>query len=263
MSIVNQKTIVLASSSPRRQELITSLNLPYEVIASDVDETTEPGLTPAEIVEELSFRKAQAVYDHCAAGSRFESGGVIVGSDTIVVLDDTVLGKPKDAEDAFRMLYSLQGRSHQVYSGVAVIDMQPCKSSATDLRTNVRAAAERNERYNVTSEPQDRAEACETTICLGQTGRYRVSVESASGQPEAIVGHTVSRVAFRPMSDEEIWAYIKTDEPLDKAGSYGIQGIGSVFIERIEGDFYSVMGLPLNLLYPMLLEFGISPFQAK
>ncbi|MFC3750630.1 Maf family protein [Paenibacillus sp. GCM10012306] len=245
MSIVNPKTIILASSSPRRQELIASLNLPYEVIVSDVDETTEPGLSPAEIVEQLSHRKAQAVYERCVAESRFETGGVIVGSDTIVVLDDNVLGKPKDAEDAFRMLQSLQGRKHHVYSGVAVIDMK------TD------------ERYTAAGESLDHPEANETITYLGETGQYRVTTPSATGQSETIVGHTVSQITFRPMSDEEIWAYINTGEPLDKAGSYGIQGIGSVFVERIEGDFYSVMGLPLNLLYPILLKFGLSPFQMK
>ncbi|MFF2910861.1 Maf family protein [Paenibacillus sp. NPDC057934] len=245
MSILNPKTIILASSSPRRQELITSLNLPYEVIVSDVDETTESGLSPAEIVGQLSHRKAQAVYERCVAETRFETGGVIVGSDTIVVLGDTVLGKPKDAEDAFRMLQSLQGQVHHVYTGVAVIGIH------TD------------ERDNAAGGPLDKAEADETLMYLGETGRYRVTTESASGQPKAIVGHTVSQITFRPMSDEEIWAYINTGEPLDKAGSYGVQGIGSVFIERIEGDFYSVMGLPLNLLYPILAEFGISPFQLK
>ncbi|MFF2020165.1 Maf family protein [Paenibacillus sp. NPDC058177] len=245
MSIVKPKTIILASSSPRRQELISSLDLPYEVIVSDADETTEPGLSPAEIVEQLSHRKAQAVYERCIAETRFETGGVIVGSDTIVVLGDTVLGKPKDAEDAYRMLQSLQGQTHHVYTGVAVIDIQ------TD------------ERDHATGRPLDKPETNETPMYLGKTGQYRVTALSASGQPAAIVGHTVSQITFRPMSDEEIRAYINTGEPLDKAGSYGVQGIGSVFIERIEGDFYSVMGLPLNLLYPIVLKFGMSPFQSK
>jgi septum formation protein len=85
--------------------------------------------------------------------------------------------------------------------------------------------------------------------------------KTAGAGPETIVGHTVSKVTFRPMSEEEIRAYVKTGDPLDKAGAYGIQGIGSVFIEKIEGDFYSIMGLPMNLLYQMLLKFGVSPFQ--
>lgn len=258
MSIVNQKRIILASSSPRRQELIASLNLPYEVLSSDVDESTKPGLSPAEIVEELSYRKAQAVYEQCAAASRFAAGGVIVGSDTIVVLDDNVLGKPKDAEDAFRTLRSLQGRSHHVYSGVAVIHMRPGYG-----QEHVREAEAQDERYNVSGESQDVAVDNEASVHLGRTGQYRVMAEAGDGQPEAAVGHTVSQVTFRPMSDEEIWAYIQTGEPLDKAGSYGIQGIGSIFIERMEGDFYSVMGLPMNLLYPILLKFGLSPFADK
>ncbi|OBZ09893.1 hypothetical protein A8L34_21505 [Bacillus sp. FJAT-27264] len=221
------------------------MNLPYEVIVSDADETTEPGLSPAEIVEQLSHRKAQAVYERCIAETRFETGGVIVGSDTIVVLEDTVLGKPKDAADAFRMLQCLQGQTHHVYTGVAVIDIKT------------------EERDNTAGRPLDKTETNETPMFLGETGQYHVAALSANGHPAAIVGHTVSQITFRPMSDEEIWAYINTGEPLDKAGSYGVQGIGSVFIERIEGDFYSVMGLPLNLLYPILAKFGISPFQLK
>jgi septum formation protein len=116
-------------------------------------------------------------------------------------------------------------------------------------------------RYIATGEPMDKAGAYGTTMHLGDIGQYRVISKSPSGEPEIIVGHTVSKVTFRPMSDAEIEAYIKTGDPLDKAGAYGVQGIGAVFIEKIEGDFYSVMGLPLNLLYQMLLRFGVSPFK--
>lgn len=205
VNTVEQKTIILASSSPRRQELIRSLGLPVEMMSSDADESTEPGLSPSQVVEELSVRKAEAVRQKMKDR---QTSGVIIGSDTIVALSgNEILGKPKDEADAFRMLKAIQGRQHEVYSGVACIDAQ------------------------------------------------------SGNQPAKIVGHTVSKVTFRPMSDEEIRAYVKTGEPLDKAGSYGVQGLGAVFIEKIEGDFYSIMGLPLNLLYQMLLKFGISPFQ--
>ncbi|CAG7655343.1 Maf family protein [Paenibacillus allorhizosphaerae] len=203
MSIASEKTIILASSSPRRQELIRSLNRPYEIIVSSVDETTDPGLSPAEIVEQLSSRKAQAVYERCKAESRFETGSVIVGSDTIVVQGGEVLGKPKDAEDAFRMLRSLQGRGHQVYSGVAVIDLQ--------------------------------------------TGVQHVS-------------HRKTNVRMKPLADEQIRRYIATGEPMDKAGAYGIQGLGATIVEEIEGDYFSVVGLPMSLLSDLLARFSIAVF---
>jgi septum formation protein len=98
---------------------------------------------------------------------------------------------------------------------------------------------------------------------LGNTGQYRILSESTNGNPEIMVGHTVSKVTFRPLSEDEIKGYIDTGEPLDKAGAYGVQGIGAVFIEKIEGDFYSVMGLPLNVLYLMLQKFGIDLFEVK
>lgn len=197
-----QKLLILASSSPRRQELIRLLGLPYEVIVSDVNENVESAWSAAEIVEKLSLRKAQAVLDILKANKR---QGIIIGSDTIVVHNGEVLGKPVDEQDARRMLSSLQGNTHYVYSGLACI----------------------------------------------------------TSESEQIVNHTVSKVTFRAMSDAEIRGYIQTGETGDKAGAYGVQGLGSVFIERIEGDFYSVMGLPMNLLYQMLVQLGVSPFGVR
>ncbi|SFK69980.1 septum formation protein [Paenibacillus sp. 1_12] len=262
MSICDVKKIILASSSPRRQELIQTLGLPYEIRVSDVQEDTEPGMSPSEIVEQLSGRKAAAVCEMLKAEQRAE--GIVIGSDTIVVLGDQVLGKPRDRQDAARMLGSLQGKVHHVYSGIAcmalnteheryahraaAVHMKPMSSSQID-------------KYIDTNGPMGKAGSYDTTMHLGGVGQYRVLSESSIGKPEVIVGHTVSKVTFRPMSDEEIWSYIETGDPLDKAGSYGVQGLGAVFIEKIEGDFYSVMGLPLNLLYQMLLKFDISPFK--
>ncbi|CAG7631085.1 dTTP/UTP pyrophosphatase [Paenibacillus solanacearum] len=203
MSIASEKPIILASSSPRRQELIRSLNLPYEIIVSSVDESTEPGLSPADIVEQLSGRKAQAVYERCKAEARYGNGGVVVGSDTIVVLDGEVLGKPKDGEDALRMLRALQGREHEVFSGVAVIDMQTGERHVSHRRTNVR---------------------------------------------------------MKPLDDEKIRRYIATGEPMDKAGSYGIQGLGATIVEEIVGDYFSVVGLPMSLLSDLLARFDVAVF---
>jgi septum formation protein len=188
-----QATLILASSSPRRRELLQTLGLTFSVITSEVDETTSPELTPAEVVEQLALRKAGAVAEKV-------SGGVVLGADTIVVLDGHILGKPADEPDAYRMLSALQGREHTVYSGVALID-------------------------------------------------------AASGRSES--AYNATRVRIRAMTDREIRAYIATGEPMDKAGSYAIQGIGSIFVEGIVGDYFTVVGLPLNVTARMLARFGL------
>lgn len=186
--------LVLASSSPRRRELLHTLGIPFIVQTSDVDETTAPGLSPREVVEELAVRKAQVV-----ASTLTE--GVVLGSDTIVVLEGQILGKPADEADAFHMLSMLQGREHTVYSGVALIDV-------------------------------------------------------ASGRVE--VSHSHTQVRIRPLSQTEIESYIATHEPMDKAGSYAIQGIGATIVEGITGDYFTVVGLPLCLTANMLSRFGIT-----
>lgn len=229
-----QNKLILASSSPRRQELIRVLGLPVEIIPSDADESVNESWAPDKIVKHLALRKAYAVKRRMAS----EQGAFIVGSDTIVVLDGRVLGKPRDAAEAKAMLSALQGRQHHVFTGLAVVD----------AGASVCAGA-----------PSSEENAGITR--LGDASSYSVICESGEGKPGAIAGCTVSKVTFLPMNDMEIEAYVKTGDPLDKAGSYGVQGMGSVFIEKIEGDFYSIMGLPLNLLYKMLLRFGISPFK--
>jgi septum formation protein len=192
----NSRLIILASGSPRRRELLSLLGLPFEVISSDVDESTPPDFTPEMIVRSLALRKAEAVVP--AAAKR---NAVIVGSDTIVVLDDKVLGKPVDEQDSRVMLGLLQGKTHQVYTGVACI-----------------------------------------------------------GLPEGkiLVEHRVTSVTMRALSEEEISAYIATGEPADKAGSYAIQGLGATLVEKIEGCYFNVVGLPLSLLGRMLSRVGIS-----
>lgn len=192
----NSRLIILASGSPRRRELLSLLGLPFEVISSDADESTPPEFTPEMIVRSLALRKAEAAVP--AAGKR---NAVIVGSDTIVVLDDKVLGKPVDEQDSRVMLGLLQGKTHQVYTGVACI-----------------------------------------------------------GLPEGkiLVEHRVTSVTMRTLSEEEISAYIATGEPADKAGSYAIQGLGATLVEKIEGCYFNVVGLPLSLLERMLSRVGIS-----
>lgn len=189
--------LILASSSPRRQELIQSFGLPYMIRVSDADETVEQKITPSELVEVLSLRKASTVREMLEDEDKH---GVIIGSDTVVVYNEEVLGKPVDEQDAFRMLKGLQGNTHQVYSGVACVD--------------------------------------------AATGRQ-------------VVSHSVTHVRMKPMSDEQILRYIATGEPKDKAGSYAIQGIGATIISGIEGDYFTVVGLPLSLLSDLLLAFDI------
>ncbi len=186
--------IVLASASPRRVELLGSLGLDFDVVASMADEDVDPLMEPRKMVEELARRKASAV-------SVRHRGSVVLGADTIVCVDGKVLGKPADAEDAARMLQDLQGREHVVYTGVCVMwadeGIQETASEATLVR-------------------------------------------------------------FAQMSRREIEKYVESKEPMDKAGAYAIQGLGSIFITGITGDYSNVVGLPLRLTGILLGKAGIS-----
>ncbi|PLX78482.1 MAG: septum formation inhibitor Maf [Desulfuromonas sp.] len=192
--------LILASASPRRRELLERIGLTLEVVPSDVDETVVPDETPAVHVERLSRAKASEV-----AGRTDLEGRFVLGSDTVVVIDNEILGKPEDDDDAMKMLQRLQGRQHEVWSGFAVIDRQ--------------------------------------------TGR----IES---------GAVVTEVTFRHLTRGEIAGYIATGEPDDKAGSYGIQGIGAALVEKIDGSYTSVVGLPLCAVIKALEDLGVpTPFR--
>lgn len=182
------RKLILASQSPRRQELLSMLGLPFEVMVSDTDETI-PQTDPAKVVEKLSVRKAEAV--SCQV-----TGAIVIGADTVVSVDGRILGKPKDKEEAREMITLLQGRSHMVYTGVTI---QGTKAGGQ--------------------------------ICTFSVG---------------------TRVNVAPMNEKEIEAYIASEEPYDKAGAYGIQGLFGKFIEGIEGDYYNVVGLPVHRLYKEL-----------
>jgi MAF protein len=197
MTSIPAKTIFLASSSPRRRELMSSLPLQVSVHPSETDEHYDARLSPDHIVETLALRKAMSVAKQLL---HTQTEGIVVGSDTIVVLDGRPLGKPTDRMDAFRMLKSLQGREHLVYTGVACVELPGEKH---------------------------------------------------------LVRHRVTKVHMKSMSARQIDSYIATGEPMDKAGSYAIQGIGATLIDRIEGDYFNVVGLPLSLLSDMLEEFGV------
>ena len=181
--------VILASQSPRRKELMGLFHIPFIIRVSDADETMDPGLSPQEAVALVSRRKAEAI-------SR-AADDVVIAADTIVVCGGEILGKPKDAADASRMLHLLSGRDHQVMTGM--------------------------------------------TLLRGE---------------KALVCTEVTDIHFRELSDREIDAYIRTGEPMDKAGSYGIQGGAALFAERLVGDYYNVMGLPVCRLGQLLREIA-------
>lgn len=190
---LSMRKIVLASKSPRRKELLEMLGFTFFVHPSSADEIYNKDALPNEIVEQLALGKAKDV------SSNYDDA-IIIGTDTIVVYEGNVLGKPKDKNDAFDMLKSLQDDVHQVYSGLALVDSFTGKS---------------------------------------------------------IVSHRLTKVYMYPLSDCQIKSYVNTGEPLDKAGSYGIQGLGSLFIEKIEGDYFNVVGLPISLLRELLMFMDI------
>ena len=188
--------IVLASGSPRRQELLNRIGITdFDIRVPEAEETYPEGLTPQQVVEHLSRKKADAAMALCHGDE------IVITADTMVFLDDQRLGKPADEADALRMLTALQGRHHTVCTGVTV-------------RQGDRSLTQ-----------------CETT-----------------------------EVYFRTATERELLGYIATGEPMDKAGAYGIQGIGSLLVEKINGDYFNVMGLPVLRLSRMLAEFGISFF---
>lgn len=181
--------IVLASASPRRSELLKQIGLEFRVVVSNSEEHTKE-TEPAKVVMDLSAQKAQAVAD--LLETRKESFDLIIGADTVVACDGRILGKPKSREEACNMLKMLQGRSHEVFTGVCLI----CK----------------------------------------KIGEKKCFFEG-------------TRVVFCPMTDEEISTYVDTLDPMDKAGSYGIQGFCARYISGIEGDYNNVVGLPVCRLY--------------
>ena len=190
----NKINIILASASPRRKALLEMLGVEkLTVIPAKGEETIDLSLTPEELVKALSRQKAAEV-----AAERASENAVVIGADTVVVLDGAVLGKPKDEAGAKRMLSALSGRGHAVWTGITAIRGDQSLSRA-----------ERTE------------------------------------------------VFFRPLTEREIDAYIATGEPLDKAGAYGAQDMASLFVERIDGDFFNVVGLPLCALGKLLKELGV------
>lgn len=173
------KKIILASNSPRRKELMRYLDLDFDIIPSNIEEVVDPKMEHDELVMDLAFQKAYPIFkDHKDA--------IVLGFDTLVVLDDYILGKPKDEEEAKIFLKLLSGRTHRVITGCALLTSGYSKSFFSD-----------------------------------------------------------ALVTFMDLSDDDIDAYIKTKEPMDKAGAYGIQAYGSKLVKSIDGDYFTIVGFPI------------------
>ena len=201
MSNVTQTPVklILASGSPRRKELLEQIGVLFQVHSADIDESVLPGESPQSYVARLSEEKALAVLQHYP-------DKVVLAADTSVVVEDQILGKPADTQDAIDTLKMLAGQNHQVLTGVSLVS-------------------------NAGSE-------------LGQQ------------KLETIV--TTTQVYFLPLSEQDIQGYVATGEPMDKAGSYGIQGKAAIFVDRIEGSYSNVVGLPLAQTGMLLKQFGIA-----
>lgn len=184
--------IILASASPRRRELLTQIGISFTIQKAEKEETVTTSV-PSEAVKELALQKAREVAEKYPAD-------VVIGADTIVAANGQILGKPKDAEDAIQMLRMLQGGSHEVITGVAIL-----------LNND------------------------EKLINFAETTRVHVF----------------------PMTEEQICSYVESGEPMDKAGSYGIQGTFAAYISGIEGDYNNVVGLPVGRLYQEVLSAGV------
>lgn len=192
--------IILASASPRRRELLGQIGLEFDVKVSNVEESSS-ATSPWQLVEELSAQKAGAVL----ASLEQEEDVLVIGADTVVAVDDSILGKPADAREAAQMLDRLSGRMHQVYTGVTLL--------------------------------------------------YRPVHSGTASEVQAKTFHEVTKVYFYPLTREEISHYVATGEPLDKAGSYGVQGQFARYVKGIEGDYSNVVGLPVGRLYQEAKEW--------
>ena len=190
------RKLILASTSPRRKEILEKLTIPFETQNSDFEEDMSQDLSAEDLAKSLSFGKAKAVADK-------NPDAIVIGADTFVYFGGKKVGKPKDSEDAKMMLKEMSGKPHSVFTGYTIIDTSSGKVITKVIET---------------------------------------------------------KVYFKSLSEKQIEDYVATGEPLDKAGSYALQGLGAILIDRIEGDFFNVMGLPLSSLSDSLNEFGVSAF---
>lgn len=222
--------LVLASGSQRRRELLTMCGYDYEIIVSNADETIDES-DPESFVRALSFRKAKEVFDRLSAAGRRDFA--VIGSDTVVAFQKeggtkpVIIGKPKDAKDAVRILSMLSGKTHRVFTGVSVIADIP------DENATAQCSIRKKEEIQTECSIQEKAEI--QTEC------------------------SITEVTFETLSPDEITDYVHSGDPLDKAGSYGIQGPFGMFVREIRGNYFTVIGMPIPVLYKMLKKIGILP----
>lgn len=186
--------IVLASKSPQRKKLFEQLGLEFEILVSDIEENLDLNLSPEEVARTLAYQKAKNVAD------KVGKEALVIGSDTIVVIENEILGKPSCEDDIYDMLRKLSGNTHRVITGICAID---------------------------------------------------------TSNDSSIVDNSISYVKMREISDDEIKSYIDSKEPFGKAGSYAVQGLGAIFIEKIEGSYSGIVGLPVFDLDRILKRYGI------
>lgn len=195
--------LILASASPRRKQLLAQIGLSCLTRAAEIDETPYPAEKPDEYVQRLASDKAQTVLSSLQSDSLIEGDVIVLGSDTSVIIDGRILGKPECFDEFSEMMQCLSGRDHEVITGVALIKAKRLDSSL------------------------------EKRVFLVRT-----------------------RVRFRQLSDQDIQNYWKSGEPHDKAGGYGIQGLGAMFVSEIQGSYSNVVGLPLTEVAQALSELG-------
>ncbi len=213
--------LVLASASPRRQELLHNAGIPFIVQPADVDESPHAGESPRDCAARLARDKALAV-----AQNRPQDH--ILGADTVVVVDEMILGKPLDAEDAARMLRLLSGRTHTVVTGVCLVSPLANRNLPVGGETSDDSRSPRTENRELRTAKRDARTASESTL-----------------------------VTMTQLTEEDIRNYVSTGEPMDKAGAYAIQGMASRWIPQIEGDYSNVVGLPVALVCSMLRQAGV------
>ena len=200
----SMEKLILASASPRRSEILTAVGWEFEKHSADIDETELPDESPADYVQRLAQEKAEAV----AVNYR---NALVLGADTTVVIENQIIGKPKDFDDARRMLQMLSGNWHEVLTGVALV-----KTSES--------SADKNSKFQIPNS-------------------------------KTVFGIQTTKVKFAAMTAAEIEFLVEKGEPLDKAGGYAVQAQAALFIEQIQGDYWNVVGLPVNLVYELLKKF--------
>lgn len=220
----NKFKLVLASGSPRRKELLEQVNLTFEVIKSEGEEIIpdDEEFNPENIVMSLAKQKAVEVFERIN-----ETNTLVLGADTVVVHNNEILGKPKSVDDAYNMISSLSGDTHEVYTGVSI---------AIKIDKGIELRTIREKTLDIDGELEVKNKDDKTIIIIST--------------------YVMTKVKVRKMSDEQIKEYISTDEPYDKAGGYGIQGSFAVNIKEIQGDYYNVVGLPINTVYEIIERFN-------